>query len=134
MGKIYAPYAKKQYSVKVDIIHQFPEHHIPIDAFFAIITNLDGLVKLLVDESNLCDQQSGREFQTKEQEVRIFSGINYIISINKLLISINKSGNSDVIKVYSKGIDGDNLIDQRVALIIWIENQLLHFIHAYFST
>ena len=50
--KKYAPYAKEQCSLKADIIHQFPEHHITFHVFFAV-TNLDGLVKLLVDESNL---------------------------------------------------------------------------------
>ena len=55
--KEHAPYVKEQWSLKTDIIHQFPEHHIPFDVFSAV-TNPDGLVKLLADESNLHAQQS----------------------------------------------------------------------------
>ena len=39
-------------SLKAGIIHQFPEDQIPFDVFSAA-TNLDGLVKLFIDESNL---------------------------------------------------------------------------------
>ena len=83
MAKKHAPYAKEQCSLKADIIHQVPEHHIPFDAFSAV-TNLDGLVKLFADESNLYVQQNNSEFHTNEQEMRAFFGINYIMSINKL--------------------------------------------------
>ena len=74
--------------MKADIIHQFPEHHIPFDVF-SVVTNFDGLVKLLVGESNLCAQQNGREFCTNKQKMRAFLGINYIIFINKLQIIKN---------------------------------------------
>ena len=79
----HAPYAKEQCNLKADIIHQFPEHHIPFD-IFSVVTNFDGLVKLLVGESNLYAQQNGREFGTNKQEMRAFLGINYMIFINKL--------------------------------------------------
>ena len=39
-------------SLKAGIIRQFPEDQIPFDVFSAA-TNLDGLVKLFIDESNL---------------------------------------------------------------------------------
>ena len=79
--------------MKADIIHQFPEHHIPFDVFF-VVTNLDGLVKLLVDEINLHTQQNGTEFHTNEQEMRTFLRMHYIISINKLQ-KIKVIGNVD---------------------------------------
>ena len=66
--------------MKADIIHQFPEHHIPFDVFSAV-TNVDGLVKRLVDKLNLYVQQNGREFHTNEREMR--AGIKYIMSIRK---------------------------------------------------
>ena len=81
--KQHTPYKKEQCSLKTDIIHQFPEHHIPFDLFSAL-TNLDGIVKLLVNESNLSAQQNGRELRTNKQEMRVFLGINYIMSVNKL--------------------------------------------------
>ena len=80
--KEHAPYVKEQWSLKTDIIHQFPEHHIPFDVFSAV-TNPDGLVKLLADESNLHAQQSSREFHTNEKEMSVFLEINYIKSITK---------------------------------------------------
>ena len=53
LGKKHAPYVKEQYSLSIS----FPEHHIPYDVFSAV-ANLDGLVKLLLDEGNLYDQQN----------------------------------------------------------------------------
>ena len=79
--------------MKANFIHQFPEHHIPFDVFFAV-TNLDKLVKLLLDESNLYSQQNGRELHSIEQEMRAFLGINYIMSINKPP-TIKSFGNTD---------------------------------------
>ena len=55
--KKHALYAKEQYNLKADIILPFPEHHnyIHFDVFSAV-TNLDGLVKQLANESNLYAQ------------------------------------------------------------------------------
>ena len=53
--------------MKHDIIHQFPERHIH---FFAVI-NLDGLVKLLFDRSNLYAHQNDGEFHTNQHEMRV---------------------------------------------------------------
>lgn len=69
--------------MKVDFIHQIPEHHICFDVFSAG-SNLD--VKLLVDKSKLYEQQNNREFQTNKQEMRAFLGTNYIMFIDKLPI------------------------------------------------
>ena len=44
IGEKHTPYAREQCSFKIDIIHQFPEHHIPFDVFSAV-TNRDGLVE-----------------------------------------------------------------------------------------
>ena len=49
--KKYALYETEIYSLKTDIIHQFSEHPMRFDLFSAA-TNLDELVKLLVDDSN----------------------------------------------------------------------------------
>ena len=69
--------------MKTDIIHKFSEQHIPFDVFSAV-TNRDGLVKLLVDESNSYAHQNSREFQTNKQKMRALFRINYIMFINKL--------------------------------------------------
>ena len=83
IGEKYTPYAKEQCSLRVNIIHQFPEHHISFDVF-SVVTNLDGLVRHLVSKGNLHAQQNRREFHTNEQETRSLLGINSIMSINKL--------------------------------------------------
>ena len=61
--------------MQAEIIHKFPEHHKSFDVL-AIATNLGGLVKLLVDESDLDAQKNERELHTNEQETRAFLGIN----------------------------------------------------------
>ena len=83
MGKKYALYAKEQSILGDGIIHQFPEYHISSDAFSAV-ANLDGPIKLFVNESNFYAQQNGGEFHSNKQEITVFLGINYIKSINKL--------------------------------------------------
>ena len=62
----------------------FPDNHTPFDVF-SVVTNLDPLQKLLVDQSNLYIQQNGREFKTNIDEMKAFLGINYFMIINKLL-------------------------------------------------
>ena len=64
-------------------IDPLPKPHTPFDIFSAV-TDIENLIKLIVVESNLHAQQKGREFQTNEQEMRTFLGINYVMSINKL--------------------------------------------------
>ena len=64
-------------------IDSLPEHHTPVDIFPAV-TDIESLINLIAVEGNLYAQQKGREFQTNEQEMRAFLGINYVMSINKL--------------------------------------------------
>ena len=47
IGEKRTPYAKEQCSLRVNIIHQFSEHHISFDVFSAV-TNLDGHIRHLV--------------------------------------------------------------------------------------
>ena len=48
-------------------------------------TNLNELVKHICDQINLYTTQNGSEFATNPEEIRAILGINYIISISKLL-------------------------------------------------
>ena len=63
--------------------HSLPDNYIPLDVF-SVVTNLDQLLKLLVDRSNVNAQQNGSEFKTNIDEMKAFPGINYFMSINKL--------------------------------------------------
>ena len=69
--------------MKVEVtIDPLPEHHAPFDIFSAV-TDIENLIKLTVFESNLYAQQKEREFETNEQEMGAYLGINYVMSINK---------------------------------------------------
>lgn len=46
----------------------FPEHHLTFNTFSAI-TNLDALVKIIIEQSNLIGKENGRGFQTNEEEM-----------------------------------------------------------------
>ena len=50
------------------------------------VNNLDVLIKLLVQQSNLFLQQNGRNFLTNTKEIKAFIGVNYIMSVNQFLI------------------------------------------------
>ena len=64
-------------------IDHLPEHHAPFDIFSAV-TDIKNLIKLIAVKSNLYAHQKVREFQSNEQEMRAFLGINYVMSINKI--------------------------------------------------
>ena len=57
-GQKQAPYEMEQCSLKAGIIYQFPDYHIPPDVLSAE-ENLDKIVKVLADESNLYAQENG---------------------------------------------------------------------------
>ena len=66
------------------MICPFPDNHTPFDVF-SVATNLDPPQELLVDQSSLYTQQNGREVKTNIDEMKAFLGINYFMTINKLL-------------------------------------------------
>ena len=65
------------------IVHPFPTHHTPFNIFSAD-TDLDVVVKILVEQSNLHAQENGREFQANEEEMKAFLGINCVMTFYKL--------------------------------------------------
>lgn len=78
------PKTKEPCSLEADVqIEHSSGSPTPFDIFSAV-TNLQELVKILVEQSNIYAQQNGREFMTNDQEMSAFLGINYIMSINKL--------------------------------------------------
>ena len=79
-----SPRPKRQCNPSTEVIRPFPDNHTPFDVF-SVVTNLDPLQKLLVDQSNFYIQQNGREFKTNIDEMKAFLGINYFMTINKLL-------------------------------------------------
>ena len=65
--------------VKLDL----PGYVTPFVIFQETI-QLDELVAILVEQTNLYARQNGRQFETNSDEIKAFLGINFVMSINKL--------------------------------------------------
>ena len=48
------------------------------------VINLDVLIELLAQQSNLYSQQDRRNFLTNVEELKTFTGVNYIVPVNPL--------------------------------------------------
>ena len=66
-----------------EVKHEFPENHTPFIIFEKFV-NLDILVELLVNETNIYAQQYGCNFYTTSDEMKAFLGINFVMAIIKL--------------------------------------------------
>ena len=51
---------------------------------FPLVTGLEELLELIVEQSNFYDHQNGRNFLVTKEEVEAFLGINFVMAINKL--------------------------------------------------
>ena len=50
----------------------------------SLVTGLEELLKLLVEQSNLYADQNGRNFTVTKEELKAYLGINFVMAINKL--------------------------------------------------
>ena len=55
----------------------------PIE-IFSLVTGLEELLELIVEQSNLYAHQNGRNFTVTKKELKVFLGINLVMAINKL--------------------------------------------------
>ena len=55
----------------------------PIETF-SLVTGLEELLELIVEQSNLYAHQNGRNFTVTKEELKAFLGINFVMAINKL--------------------------------------------------
>ena len=55
----------------------------PIE-IFSLVTGLEELLELMVEQSNLYIHQNGRNFTVTKAELKAFLGINIVMTINKL--------------------------------------------------
>ena len=63
--------------------HDLSEHFTPLNVFERVIRpNI--LVDLLLSEKNLYAQESGQQFFTRSDEMKVFNGMNYFMIINSL--------------------------------------------------
>ena len=51
---------------------------------FSLVTGLEELLELIVEQSNLYAHQNGRNFTVTKKELKAFLGINLVMAINKL--------------------------------------------------
>ena len=66
-----------------NVLLDLPELATPY-LIFRKTVNIDELVDILVDQSNIYATQNGQEFETNREEMLAFLGINYVMSICKL--------------------------------------------------
>ena len=55
----------------------------PIE-IFSLVTGLEELLELIVEQSKLYAHQNGRNFTVTKEELKAFLGINFVMAINKL--------------------------------------------------
>ena len=51
---------------------------------FSLLTGLEELLELIVEQSNLYAHQNGRNFTVTKEELKAFLGINFVMAINQL--------------------------------------------------
>ena len=55
----------------------------PIE-IFSLVTGLEGLLKLIAEQSNFYARQNRRNFTVTKEKLKAFLGINFVMAINKL--------------------------------------------------
>ena len=76
-----SPHYRENCLHKGGVSYQFDESALAIDIYEQVI-NLDVLMALLVQQTNLYLQQNGRNFITNAKEMKAFIGVNYIMAVN----------------------------------------------------
>ena len=54
----------------------------PIEVF-SLVTGLEELLELIVEQSDLYAHQNGRNFTVTKKELKEFLGVNFVMAINK---------------------------------------------------
>ena len=77
------PMTKKEYTLEGELLVDLDHGSTPFD-IFQTVTGMNELLQIIVRETNRYATQKGRNFETKEDEMKAFLGINFIMGINKL--------------------------------------------------
>lgn len=72
------PLRRKPSILHSEVKHDFPEDHTPF-SIFEKFANLDILVDLLVNDTNIYAQQCGRNFYTTSDKMKTFLGVNVLM-------------------------------------------------------
>ena len=74
---------KKECPLEAELLVDLDHSSTPFD-IFQTVTGMNELLEIIVTETNGCTTQKGRNFETREVEMKAFLGISFIMGINKL--------------------------------------------------
>ena len=74
---------KKECTLEAEVLVDLDHGATPFD-IFQTVTGMNELLEIIVMKTKRCATQKGRNFETTEDEMKAFLGINFIIGINKL--------------------------------------------------
>ena len=77
------PMRKKECTLEAKVLVDLDHGSTPFD-IFQTVTGINELLKITVTETNRYATQKGRNFETTEDEMKTFLGINFIMGISKL--------------------------------------------------
>ena len=77
------PMKKNECKLSPEVIVNLDHSHTPLQIFNTVVGMKD-LIDIIVTESNRYATQKGRNFETNEEEMMAFLGVNFIMAINKL--------------------------------------------------
>ena len=77
------PMTKKECTLEAEVLVDLDHGSTPFD-IFQTVTGMNELLEIIVMKTNRCATQKGRNFETTEDEMKAFLGINFIMGINKL--------------------------------------------------
>ena len=77
------PMTKKECTLEAEVLVDLDHDSTPFD-IFQTVTGMNELLEVIVTETNSYATQTGRDFETTEDEMKAFLEINVIMGINKL--------------------------------------------------
>ena len=83
MGGLRKAYDKKECTLEAEVLVDLCHGSTPFD-IFQTVTGMNELLEIVVTETNRYATQKGRNFETTEDEMRAFLGINFVTGISKL--------------------------------------------------
>ena len=77
------PMMEKECTLEAELLVNLDHGATPFH-IFQMVTGMNELLEIIVTETNRYTTQKGRNFETMEDEIKVFLGINFIMGINKL--------------------------------------------------
>ena len=75
-------HSRKHCLLEDGVFYQFDKSALAFDIYEQVL-NLDVLIELLVQQSNLYSQQNGRNILARVEEKKPFAGLKYIMAVNQ---------------------------------------------------